>query len=46
MTGHPMVSIFFFVNSNDNFYVMINIVKNFSRRQTTKLTFQLVAINV
>ena len=43
MTGDPMVSIFFFFNTNDRFYVLINIVKNRSRRQTTKLAFQLVA---
>ena len=28
MTGDPMVSIFFFFNTNDRFYVLINIVKN------------------
>ena len=47
MTGDPMVSIyFFFFNTNENFYVLINIAKNLSRRQTTKLTFQLVALNL
>ena len=33
-----------FFNANDNFYVVMNIVKNLSRR--TKLTFQLVALNL
>ena len=46
MTGDPMVSIFFFFNTNDRFYVLINIVKNLTRRQTTKLAFQLVAPNL
>ena len=42
MTGDPMVSIFFFFNTNDRFYVLMNIVKNLSRCQTTELE-QLVA---
>ena len=35
MTGDPIVSIYFFFNTNENFYVLINIAKNLSRRQTT-----------
>ena len=46
MTGDPMVSIYFFFNTHENFYVLINIAKNLSRLQTTKLTFQLVALNL
>ena len=34
-----MVSIFFYFNTGDSFYVLINIVKNLSRRQTEKLIF-------
>ena len=39
MTGDPIVSIFFFFNTNDRFYVLINFVNNLSWRQTTKLGF-------
>ena len=46
MAGDPMVSIYFFFDTNDNFYILINIAKKLSRRQTTKLTFQLVALNL
>ena len=46
MTADPMVSIHFFCNINENYYVLINIAKNLSRRQTTKLSFQLVALNL
>ena len=46
MTGDPIVSIYFFFITNENFYVLINIAKNLSRGQTTKLTFQLVALNL
>ena len=46
MAGDPMVSIYFFFDANDNFCILINIAKNLSRRQTTKLTFQLVALNL
>ena len=41
-----MVSTFFFFNTDDSFYVLINIAKYLSRRQTAKFTFQLVAPNI
>ena len=46
MTGDLMVSIFFFLNTNDSFDVPINIVKNLFWRRKTKLGFQLVAPNL
>lgn len=40
MTVGPMVSIYFFFNTNDSSHVLINIVKDLSRRQGKKSTFK------